>query len=242
MFATGGGGRMGRELLPRLERRGWSVARPSSRQLDITDERAVAAALRGARPDVVLHLAAYTDVAGAERDRDRCWAVNVTGARNVAAHAGCRLVHLSTDYAFDGERGGYAEGETPSPANYYSLTKVVGEEAARRSPDALIVRSSFKESRWPYPVAFDDQFTSADYVDVIGDELEVLLVHLDAVRPPDGVLHVATERKSVFELARRRNPEVRPGSRAAAGVRIPPDVSLDTSRWAKIKLSLAPGA
>lgn len=230
---------MGRELLPRLRERGWTIQSPGSRELDLTDERAVESVMAAARPDVVLHLAGYTDVAGAEKDRERCWAVNVAGTRHLATHAGGRLVHLSTDYAFDGERGGYLEEDAPSPANYYSLTKVVGEEAARRHPDVLIVRSSFKESRWPYPVAFDDQFTSADYLDVIAGELEILLENLDRVRPPDGLLHVATERKSVFDLARRRNPDVRPGSRTVASVRIPPDVSLDCSRWTNIRDGLA---
>ncbi len=232
LFVTGANGRMGRELIPRLELRGWRITAPSSRELDITDERAVARALEP-DVDIVLHLAAYTDVAKAEIERERAWAVNVVGSRNIARHTRARLVHISTDYVFDGERGMYLETDTPNPSNYYSVTKLVAEEAARANPNALIVRTSFKESVWPYPVAFEDQFTSADFTDVIAGELELLLLNLALVE--DKALHVVTERKSVFDLARRRNLEVQPGSRTSARVHIPPDVSLDNIRWRAIK-------
>lgn len=229
LFVTGGNGRMGRELIPQLEARGWRVTAPGSRDLDITDETAVACALELARPEVTLHLAAYTDVAGAEKERDRCWAINVTGTRNIARHVQGRLVHFSTDYVFDGERGLYTETDAPNPSNYYSLTKTVAEEAARSARSALIVRTTFKDAVWRYPIAFDDQFTSADFTDVIAAEILRLMLNLGRVQ--DEVLHVVTERKSVYELARRRNQDVRPGSRLTANVHIPPDVSLENSRW-----------
>jgi dTDP-4-dehydrorhamnose reductase len=237
---------MGRVLLPQLQARGWAITAPSSRELDITDERAVEDALEMVQPEVILHLAAYTNVAQAEHDRERCWAVNVNGTRHLARasnhfHAPpnnsnyptARFVHFSTDYVFDGERGRYRESDAPNPSNYYSLTKTIGEEAALNARASLIVRTSFKDPVWPYPVAFDDQFTSADYTDVIALEMLTLLLNLSDVS--DNVLHIATERKSIFDLARRRNPQVQPGSRLTARVHIPKDVSLDTSRWQTIK-------
>jgi dTDP-4-dehydrorhamnose reductase len=233
LFVTGGNGRMGRELIPQLTSRGWTITAPRSSDLDITDESAVADVLEHTQPDVVLHLAAYTDVAKAEREREQCWAVNVTGTRNIARHASGRFVHFSTDYVFDGERGLYTESDAPNPSNYYSLTKTVAEEAARSAKNALIVRTTFKDAVWRYPVAFDDQFTSADFTDVIGQEILTLMLNLERVQ--DDVLHVVTERKSVYELAHRRNPGVQPGSRLSANVHIPPDVSLDNSRWHALK-------
>jgi dTDP-4-dehydrorhamnose reductase len=233
LFVTGGAGRMGGALLPMLAQHGWQITAPRSAQLDITDETAVARALELAQPEVVLHLAAYTDVAKAELEREVAWAVNVLGTRHLAKHTAGRFVHFSTDYVFDGERGMYLETDIPNPANFYSLTKTVGEEAARHARRALIVRSSFKDSVWPYPVAFEDQFTSADFVDVIAAEMLSLINNLDRV--DHDVLHVVTERKSVFDLARRRNPAVKPGSRLQANVHIPPDVSLDASRWLALK-------
>jgi dTDP-4-dehydrorhamnose reductase len=233
LFVTGGAGRMGSQLLPMLAQHGWQITAPRSTQLDITNESAVARALEIAQPEVVLHLAAYTDVAKAERERERAWAVNVRGTENLAKHTFGRFVHFSTDYVFDGERGMYLETDIPNPANFYSLTKTVGEQAARHARRALIVRTSFKDPVWPYPVAFEDQFTSADFVDVIANEMLTLINHLSLV--DHEVLHVVTERKSVFELARRRNPDLKPGSRLKANVHIPPDVSLDVSRWLALK-------
>ena len=138
----------------------------------------------------------------------RTWTERGT-SRTRREDAGARLIHVSTDYVFwggeDRPEGGYREDDPPGPVrNYYALTKLVAEEAARRAPDAVIVRTSFRESEWPHPAAFDDLFTGQDYVDVIAAEFARLLRHLDEV--PPGILHLVTERKSAYELAVRRNP------------------------------------
>ncbi len=234
IFVTGGAGRMGKEILPRLERHGFNLIAPSSREVSITDFDMVSRVIANAQPDIVLHMAAYTDVAKAEIDHAACYSVNVLGSRNVARAVGAaRLVHISTDYVFDGECGMYQESDAPNPSNYYSLTKTIAEEAARAAPNSLIVRTSFKDAIWKYPVAFADQFTSADYTDVIAAELELLLLNLSNVQTD--VLHLVTERKSILELAQRRNPHVQAGTRVGAKVHIPPDVSLDNSRWLALK-------
>ncbi len=225
---------MGSELIPRLRTRGWQVTAPSSQSVSISNASAISRAIAEAEPEIVLHLAAYTDVAKAEQDHAACYAVNVIGSRNVAKAAnGVRLVHISTDYVFDGEQGMYCETDAPNPSNYYSLTKAIAEEAARAASHSLIVRTSFKDAIWKYPMAFKDQFTSADYTDVIASELELLLLNLSRVQTD--VLHLVTERKSILELAQRRNPQVQAGSRVGAKVHIPPDVSLDNSKWLGIK-------
>jgi dTDP-4-dehydrorhamnose reductase len=227
---------MGSELIPLLIAAGWLVQAPPSGALSILEPSHIQAALEAFEPDLVLHLAAYTDVAKAELEREKCWKTNVEGTRNVARACqttGARLIHVSSDYVFDGELGNYVEGDPPNPSNYYSLTKVVAEEAARQASHALIVRTSFKESVWRYRMAFDDQFTSADYVDVIARELLTLLEHQDQVQTD--VLNVVTHRKSVFELAVQRNPTLIAGSRLDAKVHIPPDVSLNIARWQNLK-------
>ncbi len=229
---------MGSSLIPLLNDAGWTVQAPSSSQVNILEPENLQKFLEIFKPGVVLHLAAYTDVAKAEQQKDLCWQVNVEGTRNVARVAnqvGARMVHISSDYVFDGERGNYLETDTPNPSNYYSLTKVVAEEAARAAQDVLIVRTSFKESVWRYQMAFMDQFTSADFVDVIAQELCLLLEHLKLVQTD--ILNLVTMRKSVFELAVQRNPNVQPGSRLHAKVHIPPDVSLNNSQWQELKQS-----
>lgn len=235
LLVTGGGGRMGRELMPQLE--GFKILAPTRAELELTDPDAVQAYLEREKPDCILHLAAYTDVAKAEQEREKCYAENVLAVRHLtrSSRNATRFVHISTDYVFDGERGGYFEDESVAPANYYSLTKALGEEAARAHPHAIIVRTSFKMAPWPYPKAFSDQFTSADYVDVIAFELRTLLENLKHVPLELETLHIGTERKSVFDLAVRRTPTVLPMARADVQVHIPPDVSLDTSRWEALK-------
>ena len=148
------------------------------------------------------------------------------------------LVYICTDYVFDGTRGNYKEEDPLGPVcNYYSLTKLVGEELVRLHRPHLVLRTSFRPREWPYPVAFTDVYNSQDYVDVIAPELALAITRCREVG--FDTLHVATERKSVFELARRRRPDVKPGSKAQAKVRLPDDISMDVSRWREVKARLA---
>ncbi|SMB90194.1 SDR family oxidoreductase [Deinococcus hopiensis] len=236
ILLTRGGGRLGTELRALLP----GIVAPSSAEMDVTNAAQVLAVAERERPDVVVHAAAYTNVGGAERERDACWRVNVVGTRHVAAAAdavGAKLVHISTDYVFGGERGNYGEEDTPGPVvNYYALTKLVAEEAARAAKRFLILRTSFRPREFAYPVAFSDVFTSQDYVDIIAPEIALVVQHAREVGEP--VLHIVTERKSVYELARRRKPDVQEGTRAQAGVTLPGDVSLNTDRWQVLRQEL----
>jgi dTDP-4-dehydrorhamnose reductase len=105
-------------------------------QADLTDADAVAAAMRAARPAVVIHPAAIADVDACERDHALAYAVNVGGAANIAracAAVGAHLIHVSTDYVFDGSAanpGPYDEGAAPHPINYYGQTKLEAEQQA----------------------------------------------------------------------------------------------------------------
>lgn len=238
ILVTGGSGRLGTELRALIP----GLVAPTSAEMNLTDAAAVMAVIERERPDVIVHTAAYTNVGGAEKDREACWNANVVGTRNVAAAAnavGAKLVHISTDYVFDGQTGGYREGATPGPVvNYYSLTKLVAEEAARAATKHLILRTSFRPREFAYPVAFSDVYTGQDYVDIIAPEIALAVTN--ALTIQDEVLHIVTERKSVYELAKRRKPDVQEGTRAQAGVTLPGDVSLDTGRWAEMKQSLQP--
>lgn len=101
-------------------------------QLDVTDRAAVERVFDRARPDVVVHTAAVTDVDGCERERDRAWATNAAGTEHVAhasAAHGAHLVYLSTEYVFDGGNGPYAEGDSTNPLGWYAQTKYAGEQA-----------------------------------------------------------------------------------------------------------------
>jgi dTDP-4-dehydrorhamnose reductase len=243
ILLTGGSGRLGTELRAELSISGVEIFAPPRAELDITRFEMISEALKSYDPDVVVHAAAYTDVAGAETEREVCWASNVGGTRNVVrALAGreTKLVHISTDYVFWGDVGEYTERDTPGPVrNYYALSKLAAEEVARVRPGTLVIRTSFRPREWPYPVAFEDVYTSQDYVDVIAPEVALAVRYAYSIPYP--VLHIATERKSVYELARRRSPDVQPGSRRDSKVNLPEDISLDTSLWRSLKERLSKG-
>jgi len=239
IFLTGGEGRLGAELrrllpAPRGEP---GIVAPTLAEMDITRPEQIEAALAGRDVRVLVHAAAYTNVAAAESDRLACWQINVEGTHNIVRAAmrhDLRLVHISTDYVFAGTAGDYREDDPPGPVrNYYALTKLVAEQLARLARRHLIIRTSFRPREWPYDNAFTDVYTSQDYVDVIAPEIALAIGHCDEI--PYTVLHIATERKSLYELARRRRGDVRPSSKAESTVNHPDDTSLDVSRWRQLK-------
>jgi dTDP-4-dehydrorhamnose reductase len=119
------------------------------------------------------------------------------------------------------------------PPNYYALSKLVAEEIARTADRCLVIRTSFRPRQWPYPTAFTDVYTSQDYIDVIAPMIAEAVLHLEQI--PFDTLHVATERKTIYDLARRRSPDVKPCTSETAGVAYPKDVSLDSARWSALR-------
>jgi dTDP-4-dehydrorhamnose reductase len=143
----GAAGQLGIELLrtapPELE-----VVGLGHRECDITDQAQVDTAMATHRPDVVINAAAYTAVDEAERQPSMAYAVNATGAGNVAQAAeavGARVIHISTDYVFDGtSRKPYQPESAPKPINVYGGSKLGGEKEVQGwSSTFLIIRSSW---------------------------------------------------------------------------------------------------
>ena len=122
-----------------------AVGRPA---LDLARPDTVFAALEAARPDIVVSAAAYTAVDQAEDEQDLAFAVNATGAGKVAeaaARLGVPVIHLSTDYVFDGTKdGAYVETDATAPLGVYGASKLAGEEAvAAANPRHLILRTAW---------------------------------------------------------------------------------------------------
>lgn len=143
----GANGQLGADVCGAFQAAGHEVVGLTRPAADITDADAVLRALEGVAPDVVINAAGRTDVDGCEGDPVGAFAVNAAGARNVAVAArelGFALVHLSTDYVFDGTKGApYVEEDCPSPLNVYGVTKLAGEHFVRSvAPRHLIVRTS----------------------------------------------------------------------------------------------------
>lgn len=105
--------------------------------VDITNRPQITRYISQLAPDVIVNAAAYTDVDGAETEKDLCWKINVAGVENLVVAArktGAHLIHISTDYIFDGENGPYHEEDTPHPTGYYGKSKLAGENVIKNSP------------------------------------------------------------------------------------------------------------
>lgn len=145
-LVAGAGGMLGQDLVPLLESRGEHVTALRRADVDVTDAAAVRGVAEGA--DVVVNCAAYTAVDQAESDEPAAFAVNAVGAANLATEAsrvGARMVHVSTDYVFDGHATEpYAEDGPVAPRSAYGRTKAAGEWAVRAAgPDHLVVRTAW---------------------------------------------------------------------------------------------------
>jgi len=222
---TGGSGLLGREIVKLNSR----VLAPSRGKLDICDEPALAAYIDDVSPDIVLHAAAVTDNRQIEADPTAALDVNIVGTTNIArACLGkeIRLVYLSTDYVYKGDRGNYAETDELFPSNLYAWTKLAGEAAVRAVPNHLIIRSSFGASRFDYPEAFADKWSSKDYVDVIAPKILKA-----AIGSATGVLNIGGPRRTIYDYAAERNPNVRPVKLSDSSLDSPTDTSLNLDKW-----------
>ena len=148
VLITGAGGMLGQDVAAEADAVHHEVVALTRDQLDITGEGAVLDAMHSHMPAVIINCAAYTDVDGAEEDRDAAFAINERGAGNVAAAAaaiGARVIQISTDYVFDGRKGSpYVESDEPAAIGVYGQSKLAGEIAvARANPRHLILRTSW---------------------------------------------------------------------------------------------------
>ncbi len=154
IVVVGANGQVGRELASQARARGSAMTAFDRQALDITDDRAVPQVLAAvAGLGVVINAAAYTQVDRAEDDAQRAWAVNATGPRVLAA--ACQaldvpLIHLSTDYVFDGRATNPYHPTAPTnPLGVYGQSKWAGEQAVRASGARhLIIRTSWVFSPW----------------------------------------------------------------------------------------------
>jgi dTDP-4-dehydrorhamnose reductase len=200
--------------------------------LDLTLEADVLNAIESATPDVIIHTASMTEVDACEKNPEAAYAANVTAAAAVAKGArkvGAHLVHVSTDYVFDGDHGPYDEEALPNPRGVYAVTKHMGEQAARIFvPGAAIARTAVVygwpaagrpnfgawlvgalEKKQPLKL-FEDQFVSAS----LADSVAAMVVELGA-RKLGGIWNTCCD---AFRRGMRLQP-FRPGRPPGAGQR-----------------------
>lgn len=216
-LVTGAGGMLGRDLVDLLRVRAVEVTAAARENLDITASEAVDAAVSG--HDVVVNCAGWTDVDGAESQEAAAFAVNATGAEHLARAAqahGARLVHISTDYVFDGAAATpYPEDAPLDPRSAYGRTKAAGERAVRGlCADHLVVRTAWLYGAHGscFPRTIARVARERGRLDVVTDQvgqptwtvdLADLVVRLVDSAVPAGTYHgTASGRASWFEFAR----------------------------------------
>lgn len=148
LLVTGAAGMLGRDVMLAAGNAGHDVVGFGRAELDVTDVAGLEKKFDLERPDVVINCAAWTDVDGAEESEQAAFAVNGTGAGNVAAAAaavGASVVYVSSDYVFDGAKGApYVESDQPAPLSAYGRTKLAGEEATvAANKRHFVVRSAW---------------------------------------------------------------------------------------------------
>jgi dTDP-4-dehydrorhamnose reductase len=210
---------LGQDLTSAASAAGHEVFTFARGDLDVTDAARVQALVRDAGPDVAVNCAAWTDVDGAESSRAAAIEVNGLGAGHVAraaAGVGAWIIHISSDYVFDGQkRSPYVESDPTEPLSSYGVSKLAGEhEVAAAAPDAhTIVRSSwlFGAGGPCFPATILRLAAERDELTVVDDQvgcptstrhLAAALIELSDEHVP-GVLHVAAAGQcSWFEFAR----------------------------------------
>ena len=228
----------------------------SHHDLDITVADRVHAALRAARPDVVVHLAAYTAVDRAETDVETCTAVNTAGTGHLssaAAATGAHLIAVSTDYVFDGRKGvAYVEEDATNPLSVYGTTKRDGERLC--TPEDTVVRTSWVMGVRGKNVAhvIAQRAESGQEVRFVDDQTGTVTVASDLARAlialvrvrPGGTWHVANEGTTTwFDVADFVGRECGRGEGFATAIKTsdlspaplahrPERSDLDTTKWA----------
>ena len=145
LLVTGAGGQLGHDVAAHASACGDDVVALDRAALDVTSRDAVLGAVMSSRPQAVIHCAAWTAVDACEGDPERAFAANalaVRWVREACERAGAHLVHVSTDYVFDGTLDRpYHEWDDTAPRSVYGASKLAGEREA--GPDAAVVRTSW---------------------------------------------------------------------------------------------------
>jgi dTDP-4-dehydrorhamnose reductase len=147
VLLAGAGGQLGLELAGIIPERGHEVVALGRQGLDVSDPGAVGDAIDEHEPETVINASAYTNVDGCEEETDLAYSVNALGPRNLAQaceRRGCELLHVSTNYVFDGRNGRpYEPFDPPNPISAYGRTKLAGEEYVMRLMNRwYVVRSA----------------------------------------------------------------------------------------------------
>jgi dTDP-4-dehydrorhamnose reductase len=227
LLVTGASGLLGHKIVG-LVKNGYTIIplhntrplHPNSLRIDITNLSETHTLFNKLKPNAVIHTASETNVDKCETEKEHTWKVNVEGTRNIAlacAKTNSKLVYISTDYVFDGEKGNYTEKDKPNPINYYGITKLEGEkQVTQHCKNYAILRTSVLYGWHPWKQNFATWIISKlkqqqkitvveDHYNTptLADNLAEMAVEV-AMKDLRGVYHASgRERMSRYEFAKQ---------------------------------------
>ncbi len=258
---TGSNGQLGRALQKTFGQH--SLLLVDLPDHDITDLSAILAAVRAFEPDLIIHTAALTDVDGCEKNPDLAYAVNVLGSRNMAVAAlACDvpLVHISTDYVFDGMRDApYDEYDAPHPLSVYAQTKALAERVVCDHLNRFyIVRVAWLYGDGPrnFVKTVLRLADTRPELHMVTDEIGSPTYALDVARalvrltelPAYGIYHLTNEgtcsryewAREILRLAGRDDVTLVPSQNYPRAARVPKRVSLRNRNAAALGIRMRP--
>lgn len=147
--------------------------------LDITSKEKVKSVVKDYKPDIIINAAAYTNVDGCETERELSWKVNVDAVKHLiiaSRYNASKIIHISTDYIFDGVKGGYDEDSTPNPLSFYGKSKLASENALFASGVSsavirtMIVYGNGKNVRKNFALWLIDKLGNNQPVKIVDDQ------------------------------------------------------------------------
>ena len=227
ILCTGGSGLLGgefRTLLPH-------VIYPTRTEFDVSNYQQLDAYLQNRDIKTIVHAAAFTSPPKIEERPEEAILSNIIGTSNIVRACmkyKIRLIYISTDYVFKGDRGNYKEDAPLYPVNKYAWSKLGGEAAVRMYDYSVIMRTSFGPSEFPYEKAFTDQWTTRESVSIIA-AMMINVLGSDY----RGVIHIGGDRKTVYDYAVKLSPEKTIGKLSIHDVNftVPVDTSLNTDLY-----------
>lgn len=227
---TGGSGLLGREIKKIIP----LAFFPAHSEFDVVNHNQMKDYIHKKNIATIIHAAAFTSPPLIDKDPMRAIDTNIIGTSNLVKlclEKNIKLIYLSTDYVFKGDKKNYQEEDGVYPVNKYAWSKLGGECAVRMYDNSLIIRTSFGPNEFQFEKAFTDQWTSRESVSQIAKKIIKVLE-----RDIKGTIHLGGKRKTVFEYAKSLNSSKKIGELSINEVNFnaPKDTSLNCNKYKKV--------
>ena len=194
IFITGGSGNLGKELKKVIPDT-YQIVSPTKDDCDILELHEVESAITNCNPDIVLHLAAFVDTVGCEKDKIKAIDTNITGTINLVKSClkiECKFIYVSSEYVFKGNKGNYSVKDKQNPINVYGKTKSASEYIVSILSNYQIIRAPFIKTK--YPKVYTNQYCSRYFIEDAAQKIFDNIINNN-----DKIIHIANDKKSLYD-------------------------------------------